>query len=143
MPKPSNRSVNVLVVCAAACGFLGACIESQSMPVGEQTFAARPETYPIDVYMPLEAPVVVQREVPSKPLSALPASARTIGRVDTQGAQTCSWTSLFEDARKRARLLGGDALVVRRWGTPVIATDIDGNSQYGKALAMEVVRLGD
>ncbi len=120
---------------------MSGCVSSQMMPVGGQTFPPRPDGYLIDVYLPQEAPVVVHQEVPNvRPLSQLASSAKVIGRVDTQGAPAAGWASLFEDAKRRARELGGDALVVRQWGHHLVSADAYG-AQHGKSLSMDVVRL--
>ena len=41
---------------------------------------------------------------------------------------------------KRARALGGDALVIGQWGNPTVAIDAYGNVQRGKAISMTVIR---
>jgi hypothetical protein len=141
--RVAQRTASILALCLVlTCGV--GCVSSQFMPVGGATYPPRPEGYIIDVYLPTDAPVVVHQEVPiSRPLAELPKAARTIGRIDTQGAPAAGWGSLFMDAQEKARTLGGDAVVVRRWGSPVVGVDSYGAAQYGKAISMEVVRFRD
>ncbi|MBI2759975.1 MAG: hypothetical protein HYX51_00935 [Chloroflexi bacterium] len=135
------RSLIILVLALAGMGLLG-CVTSQFMPVGGQTFAPRPDDYLIDIYIPGSAPVVVHQQLANaKPVEALPAGARVIGRIDTQGAPAAGWAAVFEDAKRKARTLGGDAVVVRQWGNPLVAIDSYGGAMHGKAISLEVVRL--
>ena len=135
------RRAACMLTVASVLSLVG-CVSSQFMPVGEMTYAPRPDDYLIDIYLPTEAPVVVHKQVANaKPLSELRAGAKVIGRIDTQGAPAAGWGSLFEDAKRKARTLGGDAIVVRQWGNPLVAVDRYGGTQYGKAISMEVVRF--
>ncbi len=132
----------IVAACALSVLILEGCVTSQFMPVGTQTFAPRPDDYLVDIYIPSAAPVVVHQQLANaKPVEALPSSARVIGRIDTQGAPAAGWAAVFEDAKRKARTLGGDAVVVRQWGNPLVAVDGYGGAQYGKSISLEVVRL--
>ncbi len=120
---------------------LGGCVSSEYMAVGEKTFAPRPREYIIDVYLTTDAPVNVHKAVANaKSLDALPPRAITVGRVDTSGAPAASWASVINNAKKKARELGGDALVIKEWGHTMVGMDSYGRSYYGKNLSMTVVR---
>lgn len=121
---------------------LQGCVTSQFMPIGSQTYAPRPDDYLIDIYIPQAAPVVVHQQLANaKPIERLPAGAQVIGRIDTQGAPAAGWASVFEDAKRKARTLGGDAVVVRQWGNPLMGVDQYGSAYHGKSISLEVVRL--
>ena len=49
----------------------------------------------------------------TKPLSAIPNGASNIGRIATHGSSAASWKKVVEDAKKKARTLGGDGLVIK------------------------------
>lgn len=120
---------------------VGGCVSSQFMPVGSATYPPRPDGYLIDMYLPTDAPVVVHQQLAgARSTDEVPAGATVIGRIDTQGAPAAGWASCFEDAKQKARMLGGDAIVARRWGNPLVAVDGYGNTQYGKAISLEVLR---
>lgn len=130
------------VIFAAAALLLSGCVSSQFMPVGPKTYPPRPTNYLIEIYVPAESPVVVQQAIGNaKPTETLPKNAEMIGRVDTNGASDASWASVFADAQSKARLLGGDAIVVRRWGNPVSGM-VYGQAIYAKAISMDVMRFG-
>jgi hypothetical protein len=112
------------------------------MVVGTQTYPPRPEDYVIDVYLPVDAPVNVHQSIANaKDITTLPAYNIEIGRVDTQGAPAASWESVIDDAKKKARELGGDALVIKEWGHTMTGIDSYGQTYYAKNLSMTVVRL--
>lgn len=122
---------------------IGGCVQSQYMAVGDQTYPPRATDYVIDVYMPLDAPVVMHKQIAgAKDLQALPAGARVIGRVDTVGAPAAGWASVINDAKRKARELGGDALVIRNIDHYLTSVDSYGSAYYGKSVSMEVVRFG-
>jgi hypothetical protein len=133
---------HLLLVIVGACVLAsGGCVSSDSMAVGNRTYPPRPRKYIIDVYLDQAAPVQVHKQLANaKPLSAVPPAASTIGRVDTAGAPAASWGSVVNDAKKRARTLGGDGLVINGWGSPVTAVDAYGQAYYGKHISMTVIR---
>jgi len=136
--KRITMSLAALVVFA-----LSGCVQSQYMAVGDQTYPPRPIDYIIDVYMPLDAPVVMHKQIAgAKDLQILPAGSRVIGRVDTVGAPAAGWASVINDAKHKARELGGDALVIRNIDHYLSAVDSYGSAYYGKSVSMEVVRFG-
>ena len=137
MSTSTRWAVTVLLLSA----FSG-CVSSQSMTLGDQTYAPRPPDHVIDVFIPDDAPVEVHKSLAdAKPLAMLPTDANEIGRIDTDGAAAASWDAVIEDAKKKARELGGDAIVIRHWGYPMTGANRYGGASYGKALSMIVVRL--
>ncbi len=117
------------------------CVSSDFMPIGGHTFPPRPKDHIIDVYLAQEAPVQVHKQLAnSKPLSAVPRTAIEIGRVDTVGAPAASWGSVVSDAKKKARTLGGDGLVIKGWGSHLTGVDGYGQAYHGKNISMTVVR---
>lgn len=126
----------VLITIAAV--FSG-CVSSSFMHVGN-TYPPRPDDFLIAIYVPLEAPVDVQTSLSNAlPLSSMPSDAEIVGRIDSRGAPAASWASVIEDAKGKARQLGGNAIVITRWGTPMVAMNY-GDPMYGKAISMNVVR---
>jgi len=128
----------VLLVC-----LITGCVSSNFMAVGHETYPPRPDDYVIDVYLPIDAPVAVHKSVPNaKDIKALPGNANVIGRVDTTGAPAANWGAVIADAQRKARQLGGDALVIRQIGSHLTSVDSYGSAMYGKNVSMEVVRFG-
>ena len=108
------KRVGPAIVVGWAIGVAG-CVSSEYMAVGETTYAPRAPDYIIDIYLPADAPVDVQREIAlNRPVEELRADAEVIGRVDTRGGSLSDWSSLLRDAQDKARQLGGDAVVVRQ-----------------------------
>ncbi|MCA9281262.1 MAG: hypothetical protein KDA30_04420 [Phycisphaerales bacterium] len=135
------RTLIRIIIASAALFFLTACVSSNYMAIGDQTYPPRADDYVIDVYLPTDAPVNVHQSVAnSKPLASLPSYAREIGRIDTEGAPAASWSSVINDAKKKARALGGDALVIKQWGSYLSGVDGYGTAYHGKNLSMTVVR---
>jgi hypothetical protein len=135
--------VKPFLVCFLAFSLAG-CVTSNFMPIGGQTYPPRPDDYIIEVYVPVQAPVLVQQSIGSaKPASQLPSKAREIGRIDTAGAPAAAWGSMIEDAKKKARTLGGDGIVVSQWGSQLQSVDGYGNAYHGKNISMTVVRYRD
>lgn len=121
--------------------FTVGCVSSDFMPIGGQTYPPRPDEHIIDVYLSDEAPVVVHKQIANaKPLSAVPPGALEIGRVDTIGAPAASWGAVVNDAKKKARTLGGDGLVIKGWGNPLTGVDGYGQAYHGKSISMTVIR---
>jgi hypothetical protein len=122
---------------------LGGCVKSNYMAVGSQSFPPRPDDYIIDVYLPVDAPVAVHKGFAgAKDIGALPRGAMLIGRVDTDGSPDASWQMVLRDAKRKARVLGGDALVLRGTDQHVTGITTYGNAySYGKSVSLEVVRF--
>jgi hypothetical protein len=77
------------------------------MVVGEKTFPPRPDDYIIEVYASVDAPIQIQKQISNlEPLSSLPPNSKMIGRVDSNGASAASWTSVIDDAKKKAKDVG-------------------------------------
>jgi hypothetical protein len=135
----------VRIATALSCLFVGlltGCVSSNYMPIGGQTYPPRPDDYVIDVYAPTEAPVIVQQSIANAKLSTqLPANAREIGRIDTQGAPAAGWDSMIEDAKRKARALGGDGIVIKQWGNQLTGFNNYGQAYHGKNISMTVVRF--
>ena len=72
-------------------------------------------------------------------MSQLPAFATVIGRIDSNGAPAAEWSAVVEDAKNKAREIGGDAIVITRWGSPMTSVDAYGNTYYGKAISLNVM----
>lgn len=117
------------------------CVSSDMMAVGPKTYPPRPDNFVIDVFSPTEAPIQVQKAISNlKPISELPINAAEIGRIDSRGAPDASWGAVIDDAKSKARELGGDAIVVKAWGSPAAFVGSFGEVQYSKAISMSVVR---
>jgi hypothetical protein len=111
------------------------------MPIGTQTFPPKPKDHIIDVYLVQDAPVQVHKQLAnSKPMSAIPGYALEIGRVDSIGAPAASWGSVVNDAKKKARQLGGDGLVIKGWGSHLTGVNNYGQAYHGKNISMTVIR---
>ncbi len=142
------------VMLVLALAFAG-CVRSDWIAVGETAHAPRPDDYDIAVFVPLDAPVQVHKAVADpKPMAELPANAKAVGRIDTTGAPAASWGSMIEKAKKQARKIGGDAIIVGNWDSPVTAVNTYGQAygnsysgqsyaMRGKALVLTVVRYRD
>src|ERR1700722_9273614 len=105
--------LGLLSMLSLSCG----CVGSDYVPVGTATFSPRADSFPIAVYAPLETPVEIQKgAAPMKLVSDLPSDAIVIGRIDGSGAALASWQAVVEDAKRKARTLGGDAIVITDWG---------------------------
>jgi len=136
------KGTTMKILICTLCIFLSGCVTSNYMPVGNITYPPRPNDYVIDVYLPLEAPVAVHKSVPNaKDLKTLPSAATVIGRIDTLGAPAAGWKSVISNAQRKARTLGGDALVIRYIGSHITSVDSYGGAYYGKNVSMEVVRF--
>ncbi len=134
------RAIVAAILALALCA--GGCVRSQFMTLGDQTYPPRPADYLIEVFLPTDAPVNVHQSVANaRPLDQLPAGAREVGRVDTQGAPAATWVSVIEDAKRKARELGGDAIVIKQWGHYLASVDSYGAAYHGKNLSMLVVRF--
>jgi hypothetical protein len=137
------RACGLTVLVALTLCLVG-CVTSNYMPIGEKTYPPRPDDYVIDVYVPVQAPVIVQQSIANaKPANSLPSFAQQIGRIDTTGAPAANWGSMIEDAKKKARSLGGDAVVIGQWGTQLNGVDGYGNAYHGKNISMMVVPFRD
>jgi len=122
--------------------FLVGCVSSNFMPVGGKTYPPRPDEYIIDVFVSVDAPVIIQQSLTNaKPTSIAPKDAQVIGRIDTSGAPAASYASMVEDAKKKARQLGGDAIVIGQWGTHLTGMDGYGNAYHAKNVSMTVLRF--
>ena len=120
---------------------LGGCVSSNSMAIGEITYPPRPTDYIIEVYLSIDAPVAMHKGVANaKSVSEIPSWAKVIGRVDTVGAPAASWGKVINNAKRRARTLGGDGLVIGSWGSHVTSVDSYGSMYYGKNVSMQVIR---
>lgn len=136
-----TRTTHLLLSCACTLLFAQGCVSSDFMPIGGQTFPPRPNDHIIDVYLAQEAPVQVYKQLAgAKALSAVPSTAMEIGRVDTVGAPAASWGSVVNDAKKKARRLGGDGLVIKGWGSHLTGVNGYGQAYHGKNASMTVIR---
>ena len=120
---------------------MGGCVSSEMIPIGATTYPPRPDNYLIEVYATTDAPVEVLQEIGSiKPLASVPYNAAEIGRVDTHGAPAASWSSVLDDAKEKARTLGGDGIEIKSWNSPLVHVDQYGDTMYAKELSMTVIR---
>lgn len=121
--------------------FLSGCVSSEMMSLGGTSYPPRPDDYLIEVYTTTDAPVNILQEIgPTKSLSEVPYGAKDIGRIDTHGAPAASWGKVIDDAKEKARTLGGDGLVVKSWASVLSHVDEYGNTQYAKQLSTTVIR---
>jgi hypothetical protein len=121
--------------------FLSGCVSSEMMSLGGISYPPRPDNYLIEVYTTTDAPVNILQEIgPTKPLSSVPSGATDIGRIDSHGAPAASWGKVIDDAKEKARTLGGDGLVIKSWASPLSHVDGYGNPQYAKEISTTVIR---
>jgi len=133
------RIAILTTIAFVACLFIAGCVASNFMALGPTTYPPRPDTYPIDIYLPLDSPVIVMQALPNALDVSLAPSSPVIGRIDTNGAPAASWPSVFEDAKQKARMLGGDAIIIRHWGAPLVGFAY-GQPMYAKSITMTVIR---
>ena len=127
----------ILLTCLS---LLVGCVSSDAVKIGKSTYPPRPEDWIVDVYLPTDVPVDVHKAVAdAAPPGQAPRSAKVIGRIDADGAPASSWGSVIESAKKKARALGGDGLVMSRWGMPVVNVGMFG-VQRGKMAELTVLR---
>jgi len=100
---------------------LTCCVTSNFVRIGDKTFAPKAKDSIIDVFVSDEEPVEVLQALPDgKPIATLPKGSTKIARVDTNGAPAAEWIAVINDAKIKARMVGGDAIVISRWGSPVV-----------------------
>lgn len=135
------RQTTCLLFCLLTIMWLTSCVSSQYMALGSVTYPPRPRDYVIEVFLPVEAPVNVHQSVAnSRPLAELPRHAIQVGRIDTSGAPAASWLAVINDAKKKARQLGGDGIEIKQWGHVLTGVDGYGQAYHGKSLSMIVVK---
>ncbi len=118
------------------------CVTSKYVSVGDETYLQRPEDHPIDVYLDADAPVYIHQSIAdAKADDEIPAGAEFIGRIDTTGMYT-NWSNMVKDAKEKARILGGDAIVIGGGGLWA-RTDAYGNYYENKKLSIRVLRYGE
>jgi hypothetical protein len=134
---PLHRLVIVLAcLCCISC-----CTSSKYVAIGAKTFEPRPKEHIIDVYLPEEAPVQIREGVADpRPSYELPDRALEIGQIETSGASFASWREMIRDAQKRARALGGDAIVFRQWEDRSAGADSFGRASTLKTATLTVFR---
>ena len=123
-----------LVVAAA---WASGCVQSKSVALGGERYAARADDAEVAVFVPPNAPVDLLRAAKdSKPVEQVPATAKPIGRVDAEGAQAATWSAMIKKAKEQARKLGGDAIVIGEWDKPVTGASTYAQS-YGNSAAAQ------
>jgi len=128
----------------AALALLAGCTSSHSMPVGADRFDPRAADHPIDVYLPVDAPVALHEAAgPSRLPADLPSDAQTIGRIDASAGALKGWAPLLRDARRRARRMGGDALVLDHWNHEGMSILMCVPMGGGKGASFTVARYAD
>ena len=121
---------------------LTGCVSSDYMAVGDTTYAPRAADWAIDVFIDVEAPVALLKCARgARSPDLIPAGAQLIGRVDTEGSSLSSWDELIDDAREKARALGGDALVIGSWHGHLHKADPCCETDRGKLLSASVIRF--
>lgn len=131
----------LLMMASAAALLMTGCVTSEYMTVGGTMYPPRPETHEIDVYLPGDAPVAMHNAVlHARSASDVPDSASVIGRIDSTGAPAAEWSHVFSDAMEKARLLGGDGILVESWDRSLDWVDSNGGVHHAKELSMKVVR---
>ena len=131
---------------------LSACVSSDYVRVGSTTYPPRPRGFPIAVFMDASAPVAVQKSLGDtvQDTASIPPH-ETIGRVDVSGAPDATWVAVAEEGERRARELGGDAILVGGSGTPITGVVSQtnpygtgyGRAIRGKQLVLWIVRYED
>lgn len=132
------RSILGMLIVLSGCA--GVQIDELLNPM----FEPRDSKYTIDVYnqsyhtkgrapshqeiKKLFGPRTSDKEIPSHTV---------IARIHATGAQAASWAKLVKNAKKTARQLGGDALIIGAFGT---APAFDSESIHGKAIHADVIR---
>lgn len=136
--------ISVVLVGVSLLMAASACTSSDYIQVGDNTYPPRPDDWAIDVYVGVDAPVVVQKSIThAKPATTVPENAALIGRVDAQGTSWNSWKGVIDEAKEKARTLGGDALVIGRWGQHLEGFGSYGEAYHGKNIAVSVLRYAD
>jgi hypothetical protein len=104
------RNVIILAVALAA---LTACTSASVTRMGQE-YPPRPDDWPIAVYASAEAP----REVVTKgAVGAGQPSGWRIGKMTVKESMfTTDWDRSIEEAKKKARTIGGDAIYIGAGG---------------------------
>src|SRR4051812_9607450 len=101
---------------------LNGCVSSKQVKLVSEVYRARSDDYAIDVYVPVDAAVEIHQATPNAiPTSKLPPNATIIARIDGTGAALAGWGAMIEDAKKRARAVGGDGIIVGQSGQHLAA----------------------
>lgn len=124
------------------CPVIAGCVTSSYVSVGDKTYPPRPDDYVIEVYVDSDAPVDLHQSLAdAKPTNEIPAGMELIGRIDTTGDTYANWSDMVKDAKEKARILGGDAIVIGgggRW----VGMAASGYSYDYKKLSIRVLRSG-
>jgi hypothetical protein len=135
------RKLVVMIAITAGAMLVPACVSSDSLAVGPRSYAPRPADWEVEVYLGVDAPIVIHKSIErARNIEHVPAHAELIGRVDSAGDEIASWASVVEDAKAHARAIGGDGLVLGRWGRARGGFDAFGGPRYGKGLSFSVIR---
>ena len=93
-------------VAAAGCS----SVDSAAAPIGE-IHPPRASGHPIDIYVDPSSPAnLLEGFGLTLPPAEMPGDAVRIGRIDVAGDN--SWQGIADEAKKRARQLGADAIVI-------------------------------
>ena len=133
-----RRTLGLITIAATLAG-AGGCVTSEYFASGEAAYPARATHAPITVYVPPDLPPEIRAALGDVLTRAdLSTHAHEIGRIDGVGSPAAGWGALLEDAKTKARRIGGDAISIVAWGRPV--TDVDGRPTVGRSLLTTVLR---
>ncbi|MGQ0614443.1 MAG: hypothetical protein ACT4PV_11970 [Planctomycetaceae bacterium] len=120
---------------------LTACSQVRSERAGAEVFPARAENHPITLYASDQPPIEAKKFGEVLPADQLPEGREEIGRIeviiDASGVGT--WETVFFKARKSARAMGGDGVVITQWVESLPAFGLF----TSKGLRAQVIRVAD
>ncbi len=126
------------------------CGSITTRAVGEKSYPPRYDSYRIDVYCMKPPRKMAQDSLedikkyfndPFEHHDLIP-EGKTIGRIEIKGPGSWDWGRLIIEAKKKARALGGDAIVITRYDYYETAGGMAGNDKrlYGRQLFTVVMR---
>jgi hypothetical protein len=136
------------VIIIILCLFLGGCIAYAKMvKVKQSGFEARPDNYPIEIFNRAECAgnstsyfiLNSEEELFGKKLSSdssIPQHT-VIGEFYSSGMYFAPWGWLVENAKGKARKYGGDAIIIRSYGTR------EGSHPIGRTGGLNISVRGD
>lgn len=109
----------------AALVFAQGCVHSDPYGEGVGKFAARPANHPVGMFVSMDAPAFLAHAVSGTKVlpvtghqtsteweSAFPPGYAEIAAVYSSGYSVIPWRWIIDDAKKSARSIGGDAIVL-------------------------------
>ncbi len=118
-----------------------ACSQVRSERAGAEVFPARAENHPITLYASDQPPIEAKQFGEVLPVDQIPEGRKEIGRIeviiDASGIGT--WETVFFKARKSARAMGGDGIVITQWVESLPAL----SPFTSKGVRAQVIRVAD